>query len=134
MSLHYKVNTVMPHANQLCMKRSSTILNYCVNNIHATRTPYILNALECSKVGTKPVLRKITQWYSKSIWDWINRLTIVVDIVALTLTKAGGYEALTEIRMTSAPNNKYTLPGATLMHTKLSKAHLGPLQLFPVLF
>ena len=64
----------------------------------------------------------------------IIRLTIITVIVTLTSAKAGGYDALTEIRMASAPSSKYILPGATPMHPKLSKVHLGLLQLFPVLF
>ena len=59
---------------------------------------------------------------------------MITVIVAITSTKAGGCDALTELRMTSAPSSKYILPGATPMHTKLGKVHLSLLQLFPVLF
>ena len=59
---------------------------------------------------------------------------MITVIVAITSTKAGGYDALTETKTTSDPSSKYILPGATPMHTKLSKVRLGPLQLFPVLF
>ena len=59
---------------------------------------------------------------------------MITVIDALTSTKAGGYDALTELRMTSAPNSKYILPGAIPMHPKLSKVHLSLLKLFAVLF
>ena len=59
---------------------------------------------------------------------------MITVIVALTSNKAGGYDALTETKTTSDPSSKYILPGATPMHTNLSKVHLSLLQLFPVLF
>ena len=37
LELHYRVNTAIQHADQLCKQCSNNILNYCVNNIHATR-------------------------------------------------------------------------------------------------
>ena len=69
--------------------------------------------------------------HSGTTCDYGTGITV---IVALTLNKAGGCDALTELRMASAPSSKYILPGAAPMHTKLSKVRLGPLQLFPVLF
>ena len=63
----------------------------------------------------------------------IIRLTIITVIVALTSTKAEGYDVLTEIRMASTPSSKNILLDSTPMHPKLSKAHLGLFKLFPVL-
>ena len=79
----------------------------------------IVKPLDCSKLNAMHVLRRISQCYSMQLWNRINRLTIIKDLVALTLTKAGGYDALGEIRMTSAPSSKYILPGAILLNIRV---------------
>ena len=79
----------------------------------------IVKPLDCSKLNAMHVLRRISQWYNMRLWNRINRLTIIANIVALTLTKAGRYNALGEIRMSSAPSNKYILPGAILFSIRV---------------
>ena len=79
----------------------------------------IVKPLDCSKLNAMHVLRRISQCYSMHLWNRISRLTIIKDLVALTLTKAGGYDALGEIRMSSALSNKYILPGAILLSIRV---------------
>ena len=79
----------------------------------------IVKPLDCSKLNAMHVLRRISQCYSMQLWNRISRLTIIKDLVALTLTKAGGYDALGEIRRASAPSSKYILPGAILLNIRV---------------
>ena len=79
----------------------------------------IVKPLDCSKVNAMHVLRRISQCYNMRLWNRINRLTIIADIIALTLNKAGRYDALGEIRRASAPSSKYILPGAILLSIRV---------------
>ena len=83
----------------------------------------IVTQLDCRKVNTMYVLRRISQGYNMRLWNRRNRL--IADIIALTLTKAGGYDALGEIRMDSAPSNKYIFPGAILLSIRVRFMIIG---------